>query len=720
MVVSDQKKFRIILWGVSTSGWRDTQAAVVYDAKSIGVEEHANDSGSAYWTLNNDHPQIAEFQPLRRHYEISRWTDSRNRWEFVGAGILNDYTVTEYETTFSGIDYKAVLNQIYTPLTSITFSSSSPLNPNLATASMPTVFNTNDGSFSKDNINGSLYNTASQAYYDYIGGADFTINSVSISAVAETTKTIVADARTASVLTPYIRLTYSATWNATTTASFLATPQWRMRVNASPPGQIDAGNSPIGEYGKLAEFSTPADGSTGTSRFAVTNRTVDFYPYEAKQELRSALVALGASTTAIDSAMPDAVSVTGISASNYTTGTVTGWSLRKGLTYAFQIYAAIHRTGSGGSGPSLGLPVWYGTAPGSQLPEVTVGQGTENLSAITQRVFGNAKTTSASSRIRYASLTVSGSTYTTHTTYSAGQPTMDYIADLCDLEMGARGGGSKAIFGIDKPAPESSYTGNFKLTLNVSSSAITTGPSLRYPENIRTYSFSPGFAKVRNNITIIPTEKYLSGSTAQGSGGAQIIGASASDSASIAAYGDIPMVASKGGFINAQSAQNEANRMLTLYGSIDTTKTPSIPRNTKQVALRVTVDGIDPFYNWDVGDSINVSIKHGLVDVSEPFVISGVRWFGESSGYELLELDLVQGSSFAAAFGGGAQLPFSGDGGQSPFGPPSSPGVTSFGGTSRTPTRRASTSPRARTTTPVAPTRSISTPRRSINSRGGQ
>jgi hypothetical protein len=656
--VNDQKKFRLILWSASTSGWRDQQVAVVYDAKSIAVEEHANDVGSAYWTLNNDHPQIAQFQPLRRHYEISRWSDTRSRWEFVGAGILNDYTSTEYETTFSGIDYKAVLNQIFTPLSNITFSSSTPLNPNIASISIPTVFNQTDGAIGKDNINGTTYTSTGNAYYDYTPSSALTFNSASISAIAQTTKTIVADAKTASVVTPYVRVTYSATWLSGTTAGFLATPQWRFRINASPPGQIDSGNPPIGDYGKLAEFSVPADGSTGTSKFSVTNRSVDFFPYESKQELRTALIALGATTASIDTAMPDAVSATGISASNYTTGILTGWSLRKGLTYSFQIYGAIHRTSGGVSASNN--PTWYGTLAGKQIVETTVGQGDEDVSTVIQRVFSNAKTSSSSSRIRYASLSVSGSTYTTHTTYSAGQPTLDYIGDLCDLEMGARGGGSKAIFGIDKPIAGSAYSGNFKLSLNVSSTAITTGPSLKYPENIKAYSFSPGFAKVRNNITVVPTEKYLSGSTGQGASGAQIIGASASDSASISAYGNIPLVAAKGGFVNAASAQNEANRMLTLYASLDTTVSPSVPKNTKQVSLRVTVDGIDPFYKWDVGDSIGVNVEHGLVNINEPFVISGARWFGESNGRELLELDLVQGSSFAAAFGGGGNQSVSG------------------------------------------------------------
>jgi hypothetical protein len=336
--------------------------------------------------------------------------------------------------------------------------------------------------------------------------------------------------------------------------------------------------------------------------------------------------------------MPDAVSVTGPSASNYTTGVLTGWSLRKGLTYSFQIYGSIHRTDSGVSGVAGGLPIWYATLNGQKTPEVTLGQGTENISVVANRVFNNAKNINLS-RIRYATLSVSGSTQTTHITYSAGQPVVGYIGDLADIEMGAKTDGSKVIFGISKPTGTATYSGDFKLQMSVSSAA-STAFALRYPENIRAFSFSPGFSKVRNDITIIPTERYLSGATAQGSEGAQIIGATASDSASLNLYGRLPLVAAQGGFVNAEAAQNQATRLLNSYK----------PANSKQVGLAVVVDGVDLWNGWDVGDSVRVTIKRGLVDVDEPFVIAGIRWFGESVGNERVELDLIQGSAFAAAF----------------------------------------------------------------------
>jgi hypothetical protein len=109
-----------------------------------------------------------------------------------------------------------------------------------------------------------------------------------------------------------------------------------------------------------------------------------------------------------------------------------------------------------------------------------------------------------------------------------------------------------------------------------------------------------------------------------------------------------------------------------------------------------------------VGDSINVQIKHGLVDINEPFVIAGYRWYGESDGHERLEMDLVQGSSFAASYNLSAAAPDSGD-----TGAPSAVGASSFGGNA-VPRSRKSTTPRTTTTTTAA-----NIPTRPIYRRGG-
>ena len=669
--MSDQVKFRITIWDLAANGWRGTQKAVVYDASAIGVEEYANDAGSAFWTIKNDHPQISEFVPLERHYEISRWNSDATtpRWEFVGAGVINDLSATEYETVFAGIDYKAVMDQVMTPLSQITFGNASPINPNLATVQKTTIFNSTDGVTGTDQVFGSSYDVDGKVTFNVTDS--MTVSSATISAVANTTKTVSitsgTSTYTASVQTPYIQLTYSLAWTGSTsltdgytgaagginwTDGFPNRPRMRVAIFASPPAAQDIGDPPVGSTGRIAEFNINADDASGAGRFTASDDTVvDIFPFSAREELYSALVAQGAASATVASTLIE--TPTG-SASKTVPQTV--WALRSGLTYSLDVYAGIYAAFTLASGLTN---KWY-VSPATKAkstPEATLGQGTNNAVEIVQRIFNNVTTGASSGRLRYSTMSAisSGSTATTHTVYSSGQPSLQHIGDVCDLEMGARTNGSKVVFGITKPSPGSSYDGNFTLNVNVSSSAIATGPALRYPETIKSYSYSPGYARVRNDVTIIPTEKYLSGTTGQGTG-ASIIGATASNSASIAQFGRIPIVVAQGGFVNAQSATNEASRLIELYGKLESNANTSIlnstvvPKNTKQVGLRISLDGLYVNGSWDVGDSINVQIKHGLVNISEPFVISGYRWYGESDGHEILEMDLVQGSSFASSY----------------------------------------------------------------------
>ena len=626
-----QPSFRIEIFDIDTSTrWRTTKKAVIYDAKDIGVEEHANDTGSAYWTLSNDHPQIGELKPLEQHYEIARWSQSRSRWEFVAAGILNNYTSTEYETVFTGLDYKSILNQIYTPITNMTFGSVSPLSTDL---SINGVTNAPDVPFKNNSA------TATTALR-YINATALSISSISVTAIngnyATTNNPAIGiyhnattDATDSYWESPAILFQVKTIWVSDTTSGFQSAPPLKMRLYASPPGAKDSGEPPIGNQGLISEFEVPGDPGNIYNGY---EWTADFvlFPQELKKIIQA----------------DPGYTFTGLDTLDFADSVVPyqAFPLRNGVTYSFQIYAAVYR--------STGNGIWYrsktgkitgGTDSVQNLAEITLGQEKKDIASLVTSIFNNAKTSTAYSRIQYASLSVSGSTYTSHTTFSPGKPSLNYIADICDLEMGARGDGSKAVFGISKPISSNTYTsysGNFKLSLQVSSAAITTGPALRYPENIKSYTFDPGYSRVANEITVIPSDRYLTGQTGQGSGGTSILGGSATDGGSLNSYGTIPLIVSKGGFVNAQAAQTEAERIL------ENRKLA----NSKQVGLRIVTDGIELWDGWDVGDSINVTIQHGLANVNEPFVISGIRWFGQSNGLERLEMDLVQGTYFASSF----------------------------------------------------------------------
>ena len=615
-------QFRIILWNVSSTGWRGDQKAVVFDAKDIGVEEHANDTGSAFWTLASDHPQIAEFLPLERHYEISRWSQDRYRWEFCGAGMINDYVASDTEVVYTGLDYKALLNQIYTPLPGVTLDSISPLNPNITISD--TIFNHSDGTTALDNINSTTYTASGTALYDIVNEGD--ISTFSISAVSTTSKSVVAAPYTATVTAPYIKLTYTIAYTGATAGTFESTPQFRFRLEASPPApSITASTPPLSTAGFIGEFSAYADGSTGSSRFVATNREIHLFPYSSKLALETSLISQGATTAAIAAALSD-------SPSGPTSPNV-AYSLRNGISYYFKIYAGIYQ-----SGTTSGGQTWKVFANGrASAAASNLGQSTDKtIYNLVESVFNNAVVGKASQRLRYASLAIDGSDGTTvHTAFSYGQPVLEYIADICDLEMGARTNGDKVVIRIVKPSANANYNGNFKLSVPVSSASLAFG-ALRYPENIKSYEYTPGTSRVKNDITILDTAATISGSNTN----TPITAAEASDAAGIASYGRIEMVTSSSGFADGVQANKEVQRLITNLKVA----------NSKQVSMSVVVDGLEIWNGWDVGDSVRVTIKHGAVNIDEPFVISGARWYGSNDGSERIELDLVQGSQFATSF----------------------------------------------------------------------
>jgi hypothetical protein len=356
-----------------------------------------------------------------------------------------------------------------------------------------------------------------------------------------------------------------------------------------------------------------------------TNREIHLFPYSSKLALETSLISQGATTAAIAAALSD-------SPSGPTSPNV-AYSLRNGISYYFKIYAGIYQ-----SGTTSGGQTWKVFSNGrASAAAANLGQSTDKtIYSFVESVFNDAVAGKSSQRLRYASLAIDGSDGTTvHTAFSYGQPVLEYIADICDLEMGARTNGDKVVIRIVKPSANANYNGNFKLSVPVSSASLAFG-ALRYPENIKSYEYTPGTSRVKNDITIVSADATISGSSTS----TAVVAAAASDSVGIAAYGRIEMVTSSSGFADGTQANKEAQRLITNLKVA----------NSKQVSMSVVVDGLEIWNGWDVGDSVRVTIKHGAVNIDEPFVISGARWYGSNDGSERIELDLVQGSQFATSF----------------------------------------------------------------------
>jgi len=89
--------------------------AVLQDARDIGVQLYANDTGSAFFTLPVDHPVLPLIVPLEQQYTIQRQNDA-GVYETIAGGFISDYDASDQEVVISGVDYMTVLSRYYTPL----------------------------------------------------------------------------------------------------------------------------------------------------------------------------------------------------------------------------------------------------------------------------------------------------------------------------------------------------------------------------------------------------------------------------------------------------------------------------------------------------------------------------------------------------------------------------------------------------------------------------
>jgi len=88
--------------------------AVIPDARDIGVQLYANDSGYAFFTLPVDHPAAPLIQPLQQHYSVQRWDGSQ--YVDIQSGIITDYDAGVNEIVINGVDYMTALNKYYTQI----------------------------------------------------------------------------------------------------------------------------------------------------------------------------------------------------------------------------------------------------------------------------------------------------------------------------------------------------------------------------------------------------------------------------------------------------------------------------------------------------------------------------------------------------------------------------------------------------------------------------
>ena len=93
---------------------KNNVVAVIPDARDVGVQLYANDSGYAYFTLPVDHPAVSLIRPLQQHYSVQKWDGSA--YVDIQSGIITDYDAGVNEVVVNGVDYMTALNKYYTPI----------------------------------------------------------------------------------------------------------------------------------------------------------------------------------------------------------------------------------------------------------------------------------------------------------------------------------------------------------------------------------------------------------------------------------------------------------------------------------------------------------------------------------------------------------------------------------------------------------------------------
>ncbi len=192
-----QAPFRITLWDMTGAGrGRGSVKAVISDAKYIGCSTYLNQGGEMFFTLPYNHPQIAECDPLNRHYRVDRWDEEDAVYRTVGSGILQDFSATDNETVFFGVDYLGVLNQTITDTAGASGGSTVTYNDktisSIFQSEMSTVKNQANSRLGFINVEATI-NAAATTYDFFTAGeqrTNFLFNIASIAQAGTTSKVV--------------------------------------------------------------------------------------------------------------------------------------------------------------------------------------------------------------------------------------------------------------------------------------------------------------------------------------------------------------------------------------------------------------------------------------------------------------------------------------------------------------------------------------------------
>jgi hypothetical protein len=644
---------------------RGNLVAVIQDARDIGVQLYANDTGSAFFTLPVDHPALPLIVPLEQQYTIQRQNDS-GVYETISGGFISDYDASDQEVVISGVDYMTVLSRYYTPLDGPpagalaidmadsvvqiaqeydeTYKEEPDLVPTAGSgdpeagqinaysnpAGSPSVGTRNQITVTQDDATGTI----SVAGNLYIVRRTSNTNKVTLSkgaghivggapALTAVGFILYSDPGGACALViggfpnaaPYNEVFLSG---APTDGDVVLTFRVDLPYvgNGAPSGTAPGGaaigrTSPVIYKGVPYKFAVHPFVVADFVRYENADNTNNTY-YTNVDATTGALLSNATAAGSPASILKTAPGVFQIrmwgDKSDYTTAATTSGIKRKNINdIVADIYPkVIDRTAD------------YSDSVGT-LPKALIAW---------------------QSSVNHVN---SGSSTTLHPYITFGQDPVEFFREVSDLETSSRGG----TIGVNPDKVVFNYYGvpggtEGQLTFNHNVSA-SPAHTYVYPGQIKSYNFINKRSVLANSVRVLPTTDFLVGASSDAPSGARTKGVVKSDRT--LAYA-LPHVEAQPGFINTAAATNYAQGVLNDRGTVEDTKILSVTMRSGTVSPIGTTGGPR------LGETVRLIVRRKNVDVNgadsiaTTYNIGGMQYLAHMDGHEETSFDFVKPSKF--------------------------------------------------------------------------
>lgn len=218
----------------------------------------------------------------------------------------------------------------------------------------------------------------------------------------------------------------------------------------------------------------------------------------------------------------------------------------------------------------------------------------------------------ANSRVNFIGMGTIEATSTTTTVISAFQDRLQFISQLADILMSDR-----SVRSIIQVSPRSSDSPSFNFTENQGQDRENI--RLEYGGLVNDFLYEPGYGSLVTSVNAVGQKRE----------GASILYSSQSY-ADRTVYGLIQGAAFFLDVVNQTALDGMAKREARRRGRVG-----------KVVGLGLRVAQFAPWDGFDLGDSLRVIIRRGIVNVNALYTLWGLEWIGKIDGSEELTLSLA-------------------------------------------------------------------------------